>query len=143
MGITGIHHFNLRVGEPELLALKSFYCEVIGLSVGPRPAFRSGGVWLYAAKIPLVHLTQMHSGEVVAPGSPQTLPEVSARSTAIDHIALASTDLDRAIERLASHGVPYTLTEVPAVGEVQIFCRDPSGNGIELIFPMTGVSAGQ
>jgi catechol 2,3-dioxygenase-like lactoylglutathione lyase family enzyme len=78
----------------------------------------------------------MNSGELVAPGSPQSLPEVEARRSAIDHIALASEDLNGAVRRLASHGVPYTRTEVPAVGEIQLFFRDPSGNGIELIFPM-------
>lgn len=68
------------------------------------------------------------------------MPEVQARYSAIDHIALASTDLDGALQRLIANGVAYTLTEVPAVGEIQVFCRDPSGNGIELIFPMGAVA---
>jgi len=135
VAITGIHHFNIRASAAELTLLERFYCDIIGLSVGPRPPFRSVGTWLYAAEIPLVHLTQMHSGEAVAPGAPQTLPDVPARYTAIDHVALAATDLEGAVQRLAANGIPYTLTEVPAVGEIQIFCRDPSGNGIELIFP--------
>lgn len=142
MAITGIHHFNIRVSRIELVALERFYCEVIGLNPGPRPPFRSSGTWLYAVNTPLLHLTQMHSGEVVAPGSPQSLPEVQARYSAIDHIALASTDLDGALQRLTANGVAYTLTEVPAVGEIQVFCRDPSGNGIELIFPMGVVARG-
>jgi catechol-2,3-dioxygenase len=141
MPITGIHHFNIRVGVTELVELERFYCHVIGLSVGPRPAFRSGGTWLYAGKNPLVHLTQMHSGEVGAPGSPQSLPDVAERRTAMDHIALAATDLESAVQRLNANRVPFTLTEVPAVGEIQVFCRDPSGNGIELIFARPGTIA--
>jgi catechol 2,3-dioxygenase-like lactoylglutathione lyase family enzyme len=136
MPITGIHHFNIRVDAAELDELERFYCEAIGLTAGPRPPFRSGGTWLYAGENPLVHLTEMHSGEVVAPGSPQTLPEVAERRNAMDHIALAATDLESAVQRLKANRVPFTLTKVPAVGEIQIFCRDPSGNGIELIFAL-------
>jgi len=138
MAVTGIHHFNLRVSAKELDALKEFYCDVLGFYVGERPAFRSTGVWLYAGKTPLIHLTEMHSGEIVAPGSPASLPEVAARSSAIDHIALASDDLDGAERRLSRHGVAYTRTEVPATAEIQLLFRDPSGNGVELIFPMGG-----
>ena len=75
---------------------------------------------------------------VVAPGSPNSLPDVRERRSAIDHVALAADDVNEAVRRLTDHGVPYTLTEVPAVGEIQIFCRDPSGNGVELIFSMDG-----
>ena len=42
----GLHHFNLRVGATELDALQVFYSGVVGLTVGPRPPFRSSGVWL-------------------------------------------------------------------------------------------------
>lgn len=126
----------MRVSAPELDALRGFYCDVLGLSVGARPSFQSAGVWLYAGESPVIHLTQMNSGEVAAPGSPQSLPEVEARRSAIDHIALASEDLNESVRRLTSHGVAYTRTEAPAAGEIQLFFRDPSGNGIELIFPM-------
>lgn len=114
MTVTGIHHFNLRVSAEELVVLQEFYCTVLGLVAGARPSFQSAGVWLYAGETPLIHLTQMHSGEVVAPGSPQSLPEVHARRSAIDHIALAAGDPNAAARRLTSHGVPYTRTEAPA-----------------------------
>lgn len=112
MTVSGIHHFNLRVSADELDALQAFYCNVLGLCAGAR---------LYAGETPLIHLTQMHSGEVVAPGSPQSLPEVYARRSAIDHIAFAAGDLNGAVRRLDSHGVPYTRTEVPAAGKTQLF----------------------
>jgi catechol 2,3-dioxygenase-like lactoylglutathione lyase family enzyme len=134
MAVTGIHHFNLRVSANELDTLQGFYCDVLGLYAGARPPFQSAGVWLYAGETPLIHLTQMHSGEVMAPGSPESLPEVQARRSAIDHIAFASEDLGGAERRLNGHGVPYTRTEVPGAGDIQLFFRDPSGNGIELVF---------
>ncbi len=144
MAVTGMHHFNLRVGAAELPALISFYCDVIGLRAGPRPPFRAAGVWLYAAGVPLLHITQMQSGEVVSPDSPATLPAVRERRSAFDHIALACDDFEATVRRLDAHRVRYTLTQVPLTGETQLFCTDPGGVGVELIFPLataTGAAA--
>ena len=135
VSIIGLHHFNIRVAASELAALRTFYTDAIGLTVGPRPPFQSVGTWLYAGSIAIIHLTQMNSGETVAPGSPSALPEsLEKRCSAFDHIALACTDLDDTLRRLNSHGVQYTRTEVPSIGEVQLFFRDPSGVAVELIF---------
>jgi catechol 2,3-dioxygenase-like lactoylglutathione lyase family enzyme len=131
----GLHHFNLRVSADELAALRAFYIEVVGLSVGPRPPFNSIGTWLYTGSTPILHLTQMNSGETVAPGSPSALPQSPEnRCSAFDHIALACTDLDGYLVRLNRHGIQYIRTEVPSIGEVQLFFRDPSGVAVELIF---------
>ena len=137
MAITGLQHFNLRIPESELNEVQAFYVEVLGLRPGPRPSFRSRGAWLYAGDRPLVHLTQMNSGEVAPPGAHSTLPaSVAERHSALDHIALACDDLAAMRDRLERHHVPYQVTEVPAAGEVQLFLRDPCGTGIELIFPL-------
>jgi catechol 2,3-dioxygenase-like lactoylglutathione lyase family enzyme len=78
MAVTGMHHFNIRVSQAEIGALKSFYCDILGFRVGPRPPFQSAGFWLYAGQLPVLHLTQMNSGEVAAPGSPNSLPDARA-----------------------------------------------------------------
>jgi catechol 2,3-dioxygenase-like lactoylglutathione lyase family enzyme len=92
------------------------------------------GTWLYAGATPILHLTQMHSGETVAPGSPTELPESRAdRRSAFDHIALACTEPDDYLARLERHGIEYTRTEVPLTGDTQLFFRDPSGVAVELI----------
>jgi catechol 2,3-dioxygenase-like lactoylglutathione lyase family enzyme len=85
MAVTGMHHFNIRVSQAEIGALKSFYCDILGFRVGPRPPFQSAGFWLYAGQLPVLHLTQMNSGEVAAPGSPNSLPDARERRSAIDH----------------------------------------------------------
>jgi catechol 2,3-dioxygenase-like lactoylglutathione lyase family enzyme len=90
MAVTGMHHFNIRVSQAEIGALKSFYCDILGFRVGPRPPFQSAGFWLYAGQLPVLHLTQMNSGEISAPGSPNSLPDVLERRSAIDHVALAA-----------------------------------------------------
>lgn len=136
MGITGFQHFNLRIPAPELHAAQTFYVDVLGLRVGPRPSFQSVGAWLYAGDRPIIHLTQMNSGEVAPPQAPSSLPAcLDERHSALDHIALACDDLATMRERLERHHVEYRMTEVPVAKEVQLFLRDPSGIGIELIFP--------
>jgi len=134
----GLHHFNLRVSANELAILRDFYTEVVGLRIGLRPPFQSVGTWLYAGQTPILHLTQMNSGESVAPGSPRVLPHSrDDRWSAFDHIALACTDVEDHLGRLDRHGVDYARSELPALGEVQLFFRDPSGVGVELIFSTT------
>jgi catechol 2,3-dioxygenase-like lactoylglutathione lyase family enzyme len=135
MTIIGLHHFNIRVAANELAVLRTFYTDVVGLSIGPRPPFQSVGTWLYAGSNPILHLTQMNSGETVAPGSPGALPESREnRCSAFDHIALACSDLDESLARLIRHGIQYSRSEVPSIGQVQLFFRDPSGVAVELIF---------
>ena len=80
MAVTGMHHFNIRVSQVEINALKAFYCEILGFCVGPRPPFQSAGIWLYAGQLPVLHLTQMNSGEVAAPGLPNSFPDVRNRA---------------------------------------------------------------
>jgi catechol 2,3-dioxygenase-like lactoylglutathione lyase family enzyme len=137
MSISGLHHINLRIPESEMQAVEAFYVEALGLRRGPRPGFRSLGAWLYAGDHPVVHLTQMNSGEIAPPGAPSSLPiSISERRSAVDHIALRCAELAVMRERLDRHNVEYRLTEVPTAGEIQLFLRDPCGVGVELIFPL-------
>jgi catechol 2,3-dioxygenase-like lactoylglutathione lyase family enzyme len=137
MAISGLQHFNLRIPESELFAAQTFYVEVLGLRLGPRPSFSSIGAWLYAGDRPIVHLTQMNSGETAPPGAPSSLPaSVDERRSALDHVAMSCDDLAVMRERLERYHVEYRMTEVPAAREVQLFFRDPCGIGIELIFPL-------
>jgi catechol-2,3-dioxygenase len=127
MAIHSLHHFNIRSTHDEVMVLREFYCSVIGLKLGPRPEFRSSGFWLYADDQPVLHLT-------IAPDS-ESLPDVAHRHSAAGHIAFRCSDLNDALARLRRHDVPHYVAEVPSSKEVQIFLRDPSGIGVELIFP--------
>jgi extradiol dioxygenase family protein len=125
--VHALHHFNIRAPHDEVIVLREFYCDVIGLTAGPRPAFSSPGFWLYAANHPVLHLT-------IAPEA-ESLPAVSDRRSAAGHIAFRCSDFDGILDRLRRHEVSHHVTEVPASEELQIFLHDPSGVGVELIFP--------
>ncbi|MBX3725465.1 MAG: diguanylate cyclase [Xanthomonadales bacterium] len=105
-------------------ALRAFYCDVVGLSVGPRPSFRRFGYWLYAGPKDVLHLTESSADERRA---------VSVRST-FDHVAFSCVDSAAYEARLQSAGIAYESDIVPGTGQVQLFFSDPAGNGVELNF---------
>ena len=45
MAVERLDHYTIRTAD--LDATRCFYTEVLGLSVGPRPAFTFPGLWLY------------------------------------------------------------------------------------------------
>lgn len=130
MATLGLSHYNLRAPRELMQALCAFYCEVVGLSVGPRPPFNSFGYWLYAGSRAVVHLSESGPGGVGARG-------VEAAGT-FDHAAFDCTDLAGTRERLARLGIVYRTAMVPELGHTQLFLLDPAGNGVELIFDRQG-----
>ena len=119
MRIRGLDHFNIS-GRPEVIdQCRRFYSEILGLTVGFRPPFRSQGVWLYAGDHPIIHL-----------GS-TTLERPSPNP---DHIAFACEDYDSAMATLRKFEVPFTEDSVPGTTQRQLFFTDPAGVGVELNF---------
>ena len=129
MLVHAILHINIRVPEHKLAPCRDFYCNVLGLSVGPRPPFESHGFWLYAGAVPIVHLVQMSAVE--------TAPEISHGRSALDHVAFGCSGLQPALDRLQQHGIAYTISKVPVLNQTQVATRDPAGVGIELGFEAT------
>lgn len=124
MSVLGFAHYNLRGSRVQIEALREFYTEVVGLTVGERPPFRSFGYWLYAGGRDLLHLSEARPGE----------PERADAPTTFDHVALRSTGLPATEQHLRARGIDYRRAEVPETGAQQLFFRDPFGNGVELNF---------
>lgn len=118
-----IDHINIRASEPLLERVKAFYCDVLGLEEGFRPAFASRGYWLYSADRPIVHLSQ--GGQ-----------ELSDRAPAhLDHVAFRSAGLAAFTARLRDAGIAYRSNYIPELGITQLFFSDPAGTGLEVNFP--------
>ena len=124
MPLSGLDHINLRSPRELMEELREFYCEVVGLKVGERPPFDSFGYWLYAGEQPVVHLSEARGGDA----APTTKRGV------YDHSAFRCTDRPAYEALLQARGIDYRVVRVPMTRQVQIFCRDPSGNGVELNF---------
>jgi len=126
--VQALDHYNLRAPRELLDEICAFYRDVVGLSVGPRPTFRRFGYWLYAGEHPVLHLGESDPGEMC---------NVNVSGT-FNHASFACTDRAAFERRLEKLGVQYRVAHVPQSNQEQLFFRDPAGNGVELIFPMTG-----
>lgn len=124
MTVQSIHHMNLRIAHSELRTVRDFYCEVLGLTEGWRPPFASNGYWLYANDAPIVHLVAMSPDE-----QPRARP-----GGAIDHVSLRCVDLDGTLDQLRARDIEFSISEVPLLGDTQVFFKDPVGVGVELTF---------
>jgi catechol 2,3-dioxygenase-like lactoylglutathione lyase family enzyme len=147
MKIKRIDHYSIRTLDVE--ASRKFYTEVIGLSAGPRPAFKFPGLWLYAGEPPadldhaagnygIVHIMGVDLDD--SQGLIDTLgyvdPTTLKGSTgALDHIALSVTGREAMIERCRRSNVSYFERTVPTLDLHQVFIKDPNGVTIELNFP--------
>lgn len=124
MPVTEINHFNLRTPYQTMLQLKDFYCDVVGLQVGPREGFSSRGFWLYVGDKDVLHLAEYRGEEAV----------LTNVLTSVDHVSFTCTDMPAMEAHLSACQVNYTVRDLPALNVKQINFKDPVGNGVELFF---------
>ena len=126
MPVTEINHYNLRAPRDVMHVLKDFYCNIVGLTEGPRAGFASYGFWLYIGNNDVLHLAE-YRGE----GVPLTNV-----TTTFDHVSFTCTDMPAMDAHLKANNVTYTTRDIPLIKVKQINFKDPAGNGIELNFNM-------
>lgn len=120
MAVLSIHHVSLVVADTQQAV--SFYTQVLGLEVcEERPSLDFAGAWL------TVGHQQIHLLEVENPDPVSNRPEHGGRDR---HLAMTVTDLAEIEQKLISLDIFYTKSRS---GRAALFCRDPDGNGIELI----------
>jgi glyoxylase I family protein len=129
MSTNGLSHVNLRANRELLDKLKDFYCEIIGLRIGPRPPFPGFGYWLYAGDLAIMHL------HITGPKE-ERLPNIIST---IDHFAFICTNRNEFEEHLKLRGIEFQKVLVPMANQVQLFIRDPAGNRVELNFAENNV----
>ncbi len=117
MLVADIHHVSLNVSDTERAL--TFYRDILGMAVLPRPDFSFGGAWLDAGNGSQIHLIE---GDV-----PPNLGQ---------HVAFRVDDVEAVIARLRQAGVE--VSEAKNVGDTtirQAFGRDPDGNLLEFSQP--------
>ena len=124
MPVHALDHYNLRAPRALLDELCAFYRDVVGLTVGERPPFRRFGYWLYAGSRPVLHLGEADAIDVCATGV----------ETTFNHASFACTNMREFERRLTERSIAYRTARVPLTSQVQLFFRDPAGNGVELSF---------
>jgi catechol 2,3-dioxygenase-like lactoylglutathione lyase family enzyme len=118
--LLGLDHVNLRTHDVE--RMRRFYCDVLGMTTGARPAFTFEGAWLYCGERPVVHLVRV---------AERPEPVGALR---LEHFAFSATGLAEFIQRLDAHGVDYRIGVLPTYGTRQVNLHDPDGNRLHIDF---------
>jgi catechol 2,3-dioxygenase-like lactoylglutathione lyase family enzyme len=121
MPLVQLDHVNLRTAN--VARLTEFYCEVLGLHAGARPAFSFGGAWLYCGERAVVHLVEV-------PQQPNPAGELR-----MEHFAFVAEGYEELSRRLDSAGIEYRTSKLFGTETLQLNLRDPDGNRIHLDFP--------
>jgi glyoxylase I family protein len=118
--VLRLHHVSLIIAESTRATL--FYQEVLGLQPLARPELGFPGLWFGLGEGQQLHLVELPN-----PDPSSGRPDHGGRD---HHVALQVDELQSYEERLITAGIPFTRSRS---GRPAIFCRDPDGNGWELI----------
>jgi len=121
--ILSINHIQLVAEKELVLKLRDFYCDVVGLAEGFRPAFERFGFWLYIGDKDVLHLITPKDGDGRSP-----------QKSSFDHVAFKTADYQGVLKRLTSLNISFEEKPIPGMSAHQIFLRDPAGNRVELNF---------
>lgn len=117
MTILALHHVSVIVSDTARSL--AFYRDLLGMTQTGRPDLGYPGAWLQ------IGAQQLHLLQVPAPRA--EAGEAIARDR---HVAFGIDDLEVFAGRLERSGIPF---ERSRSGRRALFCRDPDGNGVELI----------
>ena len=120
MNASAIHHVSLIVASTKLSL--EFYRDLLGIPVcDSRPDLGYPGAWLQLG------LLQIHLLELPNPDAVSGRPLHAGRDR---HVAMTVSDLDALQRKLEAADIICTHSRS---GRRALFCRDPDGNGVELI----------
>jgi catechol 2,3-dioxygenase-like lactoylglutathione lyase family enzyme len=129
MSVTRMEHVLVLCDDIE--ATREFYCQVVGLRVGERPALEFPGYWLYAGATPCLHIAERKRYLTHAAWMGLATPHEPPGPGPVDHIAFDASDYESANARIEGHGVAAVRNTIPG-GPRQLFIDDPNGVRIEI-----------
>ena len=121
--ILSINHIQLVAEKDLVIQLRDFYCDVVGLAEGFRPAFERFGFWLYIGDKDVLHLITPKEGD-----------SRSLKKSSFDHVAFKSNQYQDVLKQLQGLNIAFEEKLIPGMTAHQIFLRDPAGNRVELNF---------
>lgn len=117
-----LDHINISAPFDLLSEVKEFYCDVLGLTEGDRPAFSRRGFWLYSDSQAVIHLIE---SDAHFPNDKQGY---------LDHVAFNQSGLSDFIQNLKNRGVSFNTSYISSLDLTQVFLYDPTGIKLEINF---------
>ncbi len=127
MALEALEHYTVNCAD--LVATRDFYCDILGLRDGYRPALGFAGHWLYCDEVPVVHLLGQDG---VAPENAGA--EQGGTTGSFDHIAFRGRDAGAMIARLKTGNISFRENLIADINLHQLFVRDPNGILVEMNF---------
>ncbi|OYU68493.1 MAG: hypothetical protein CFE45_42455 [Burkholderiales bacterium PBB5] len=119
--LLSLGHVTVRSANFE--RTERFYCDLLGLRLGPRPAIAVPGRWFYIGARAVVHVL------------PRTA-ETTDTGGAFDHFAIDADELPEFEQRFLAVGQPFEGRRLADSDTWQVFVNDPDGVRVELSFQM-------
>jgi len=126
--LLSLGHVTVRSADFE--RTERFYCGLLGMRRGPRPAIPIPGRWFYVGDQAVLHVLPRTAVAPVGP-RPAGGPDMQE---AFDHFALESGDWAAFEQRLRAAGQPFECQRLADTDTWQVFVTDPDGVRVELSF---------
>ena len=101
-----------------------FYCDLLGMRIGPRPTIAVPGRWFYIGDLAVLHVL------------PRTAEATTGAGGSFDHFAIAADNLPAFHRRFESAGQHFESRRLADTDTWQVFLTDPDGVRVELSFQM-------
>ena len=102
--ILSINHIQLVAEKDLVIQLKDFYCDVVGLTEGFRPAFERFGFWLYIGDKDVIHLITPKDGD-----------GRSSQKSSFDHVAFKTGGYLGVLKKLKSLNISFEEKPIPGM----------------------------
>lgn len=140
MAVNNLDHVNILTGDVRRTI--GFLITVLGLEDGPRPAFRSPGHWLYRNGVAVVHVSDSRDKERThAEDDSLGDPDAGGAKGIVDHVAFRCSGYRETLAKLAELAIPSHESDIPGIGDRQVFIDGPDDVSFELIFTAADVAA--
>ena len=132
MPIHSLNHFFIRAHDLELT--KTFFEEILGFEVMPRPDFPFPGYWMGINGSIQVHMgpSNIPNREKYYIGTP--VDASNGQTGVIDHVAFLAEEPAGFIEKFVKNKISFKPRYFPESNLYQLFVNDPNGVMIELNF---------
>ncbi len=122
--------FHVAIKTPNLEATRRFYCDVLGMTLAPRPPMDFPGIWVQSPTPGGFAVFHIYAGEAAM----ESDGSMASGTGVIDHVSITCQGFAEMRDRVRDHGLAWRENVIPSVKLWQLFVYDPSAVLLELTF---------